>query len=215
MPDVTNLKTSPSFGQAFRIAFSTVLLSSIFLGGCASTVSDSVRQQPKFSPRVAQIGDNIPKGGGRYKLGQPYTVNGITYVPQHQPQYDGVGIASWYGDMFHGRLTANGEVYDMDRLTAAHPTLPLPSLVRVTNRSNGRELIVRVNDRGPYAKGRIIDLSRRSAELLGMKRAGTSEVRVQYLGPAPLDGNDSIERRFADAQRSQQPTAIASAGWSW
>lgn len=215
MPFVTNLSTSFSSRPSFQVAVSTVLLSGIILGGCASSVSDTVRQPPKFSPRVAQIGDNIPRGGGRYKLGQPYTVNGITYVPQHQPQYDGVGIASWYGDMFHGRLTANGEVYDMDRLTAAHPTLPLPSLVRVTNRSNGRQLIVRVNDRGPYAKGRIIDLSRRSAEMLGLKHAGTGEVRVQYLGPAPLDGNDVVERQFADAQRSRQPTAIASAGWSW
>lgn len=125
---------------------------------------------------------------GTYKLGNPYTVAGRTYVPRNDPNYDRTGTASWYGDDFHGRLTANGEVFDMNRLTAAHPTLPLPSLVRVTNVENGRSLVVRVNDRGPFLHNRIIDLSRASAKTLGFQHQGTARVRVQYVGPANLDG---------------------------
>ncbi|MGI9456286.1 MAG: septal ring lytic transglycosylase RlpA family protein [Aeoliella sp.] len=158
----------------------------------------SGKEKNRFSPRVARLGQHIPKGGGYKKLGRPYKIKGRTYVPQHDPDYNKVGIASWYGDLFHGRLTANGEVYDMNRLTAAHPTLPLPSLVMVTNLKNEKKLLIRVNDRGPYAHDRIIDLSRKSAEVLGMKRAGTERVRVTYVGPAPLGGDDSRERRYAE-----------------
>jgi rare lipoprotein A len=115
-------------------------------------------------------------------------VAGRTFVPRHEPDYDRIGIASWYGDDFHGRLTANGEIYDMHRLTAAHPTLPLPSLVRVTNLDNGHSLVVRVNDRGPFVKDRIIDLSKASARYLGIAHRGTGRVRVTYLGPADRAG---------------------------
>lgn len=111
---------------------------------------------------------------------------GVRYVPRDQPNYDATGIASWYGRDFHGRLTANGEIYDMDAMTGAHPTLPLPSMVRVTNLENGRSAIVRINDRGPYKRGRIIDLSARAATRLDIVRRGTARVRVQYIGPAPL-----------------------------
>ncbi|MEM9988527.1 MAG: septal ring lytic transglycosylase RlpA family protein [Pseudomonadota bacterium] len=121
------------------------------------------------------------------KVGNPYTIKGITYVPKADPSYDAVGIASWYGPKFHGRLTANGEVFDMDRLTAAHKTLPLPSLVRVTNLENGRSEVLRLNDRGPYAGNRIIDLSRAAATRLGTREKGLAKVRVEYLGPADLD----------------------------
>ena len=121
---------------------------------------------------------------------------GLTYTPRVEPGYDRVGVASWYGKLFHGRLTANGEVYDMGALSAAHPTLPLPSYVQVTNLQNGRHIIVRVNDRGPYARGRIIDLSREAARVLGFERQGTTRVRVRYLGPAPIDGNVAYEQSF-------------------
>ncbi|MGE3308003.1 MAG: septal ring lytic transglycosylase RlpA family protein, partial [Rhizobiaceae bacterium] len=104
--------------------------------------------------------------------------------------YRKVGAASWYGDAFHGRLTANGEIYDMTHLTAAHPTMPLPSYARVTNMKNGSSVIVRVNDRGPYANGRIIDLSKRAAEMLDYSHAGVAKVKVEYVGRAPLDGQD-------------------------
>ena len=123
---------------------------------------------------------------GTYKLGAPYVINGVRYVPQHNPYYDEVGLGSWYGRDFHGRQTANGEVFDMGRVSGAHPTLPLPSLVRVTNTQNGRSIVVRINDRGPFVGGRIIDLSRRAAQRLGYVDRGVARVRVQYLGPAKL-----------------------------
>ncbi len=116
-----------------------------------------------------------------YKVGEPYQIEGAWYVPREDFNYDATGIASWYGPNFHGRLTANGEVFDQESLTAAHPTLPLPSLVRVTNLENGRSVVVRVNDRGPFVRGRIIDMSRRSARLLGFQGKGTARVRVSIL----------------------------------
>ena len=153
------------------------------------------------SPRVATAeSGGFRKGGGVYKLGKPYAVAGRWYVPRVEPSYDRTGVASWYGSDFHGRKTANGEVFDMNALTAAHPTLPLPSLVQVTNTANGRSIIVRLNDRGPYVHDRIIDLSRRSAEALGYTSRGTAQVRVQFVGPAPLDGDDRRERAWLAAQ---------------
>ncbi|MFB2551616.1 septal ring lytic transglycosylase RlpA family protein [Ensifer soli] len=143
----------------------------------------------KASPRVAD-GKNIPKGGGRFQVGKPYVVKGKTYTPKEEPGYDRVGMSSWYGSAFHGRLTANGEVYDKYHLSAAHPTFPLPSYARVTNLENGASVVVRVNDRGPYEYGRVIDVSSKTADLLDMKRKGTAKVRVQYVGRAPLDGHD-------------------------
>lgn len=154
------------------------------------------------SPRVAIEGREIPKGGGSYKLGAPYKVAGRWYVPREEPGYDAIGVASWYGSDFHGRRTANGEIYDMDALTAAHPTLPLPSYAYVTNLENGRTVLVRINDRGPYAHDRIIDLSRRTARALGTESRGLARVRVRYAGRAPLNGDDTRERRYlADQQR--------------
>jgi rare lipoprotein A len=110
-----------------------------------------------------------PKGGGTYRVGKPYTVAGRVYVPEEDTDYREDGLASWYGNDFHGRLTANGEVFDMASLTAAHPTLPMPCYARVTNLSNGKSLIVRVNDRGPYHGNRLIDVSNKAAELLEFK----------------------------------------------
>ena len=152
------------------------------LGGCGSGGNG----QP-LGERVIPLGQPVPKGGGRYQVGQPYEVAGLRYTPREDPAYDRVGSASWYGELFHGRRTANGEIYDMDRLSAAHPTLPLPVYARVTNLNNGRSLIVRINDRGPFARDRIIDLSRRSAEVLGFRNHGTATVRVKYLGRAPIE----------------------------
>ncbi|MCF6303255.1 MAG: septal ring lytic transglycosylase RlpA family protein [Devosiaceae bacterium] len=142
------------------------------------------------SPRVTSSLD-VPKGGGRYMVGQPYKVAGRWYTPSENPSYDKTGTASWYGPNFHGRLTANGEVFDQFHLSGAHPTLPLPSYVRVKNISNGRSVVVRINDRGPFSNNRIIDLSRRTAEVLGFINAGTTQVRVTYLGRAPVEGDDT------------------------
>lgn len=144
----------------------------------------------KASPRVTNKRSRLPRGGGRDQLGKPYKVAGKWYYPKEDRSYRKVGAASWYGDAFHGRLTANGEIYDMTHLTAAHPTMPLPSYARVTNLVNGSSIIVRVNDRGPYARGRIIDLSKRAAELLDYTHSGTAKVQVDYVGRAPLDGKD-------------------------
>ncbi len=141
------------------------------------------------SPRVTTSKD-VRKGGGRYQVGKPYTIRGIRYVPKEDPNYKAVGLASWYGPNFHGRLTANGEVYDQFALSAAHPTMPLPSYARVTNLENGAAVIVRVNDRGPFSKSRVIDLSSRAAQLLGYTKKGVAKVRVEYVGKARMDGLD-------------------------
>lgn len=125
--------------------------------------------------------DRAPTGTGDYKVGKPYKVGGVWYKPREDPFYDRVGNASWYGRDFHGRSTANGERFDMNKLTAAHTTLPMPSFVRVTNLSNGRSLVLRINDRGPFARGRIIDVSRRAAQLLGFEKKGVQRVRVQAV----------------------------------
>ena len=141
------------------------------------------------SPRVT-MGRAVPRGGGRNQIGKPYTVRGKRYVPTAVPVPVETGTASWYGSAFHGRKTANGEVYDMNRLSAAHPTMPIPSYARVTNLENGRSIMVRVNDRGPFARGRVIDLSKRAAETLGYTHRGTARVKVEYAGRAPLHGED-------------------------
>ncbi len=109
----------------------------------------------------------IPRGGGKFHVGKPYQVAGKWFTPKAQPGYDRKGAASWYGEAFHRRKTSNGEYFDMNMLTAAHPTLPLPSYARVTNLDNGKVIVVRINDRGPFVGTRIIDLSKRSAEALG------------------------------------------------
>lgn len=201
----------------------TLALAAAALGGCASSqsvvssgfaprASGSAGGAPMFpesqwgvsaSRRVAGPNDYIPKGGGVYKVGAPYQVGGRWYNPREQPDYDRIGIASWYGADFHGRKTANGEIFDMHALTAAHPTLPLPSYAYVTNPANNRTILVRINDRGPYVGERMIDLSKRSADVLGLRQGGTGRVRVRYAGPAPLDGDDRRERQF-----------LASRGWN-
>jgi rare lipoprotein A len=159
------------------------------------------------SPRVIPEGEPIPKGGGRDMVGKPYVVAGRTYTPHPGKGYDREGWASWYGSAFHGRLTANGEVFDRDSVAAAHPTLPLPSYVRVTNLVNKRSMIVRVNDRGPYERDRVIDLSERAADALGFHRKGTSRVRVQYVGRASLAGSDD-EKLLASLRTDGLPASM-------
>jgi rare lipoprotein A len=166
----------------------------LMLANCASSGKFASRVDPKYgvssSPRVVAFGEPVPKGGGVYRVGKPYTVAGRVYVPEEDVNYREDGLASWYGDDFHGRLTANGEVFDMGSLTAAHPTLPMPCYARVTNLSNGKSLVVRVNDRGPYHGNRLIDVSNKAAELLEFKGNGVAHVRVEYVGRAPLEGSD-------------------------
>jgi rare lipoprotein A len=148
-----------------------VVLGGLLLAGCGSTPPGGV------SP-----------GAGHYKLGNPYQIAGRWYYPSYDPSYAAVGIASWYGYPFHGRATANGELFDRETLSAAHPTLPLPSIVRVTNLANQRQIELRVNDRGPFVGDRIIDLSQAAARALGFEENGITEVRVEFVGLADALG---------------------------
>jgi rare lipoprotein A len=145
---------------------------------------------PISSPRPPEDLTPVAKGGGSFKIGRPYELNGRTYVPAEDPNYRSEGIASWYGPDFHGKPTANGETFDMNGISAAHPTLPMPSYLRVTNIANGRSIIVRINDRGPYAKERVTDVSVGAAKALGFYDQGLARVRVEYVGRAPLGGSD-------------------------
>ena len=156
------------------------------LSGCSGQKSGQDLFAGTGSPRLP-AGAPLPKGGGRYHVGNPYEINGKKFYPREVASYDKSGTASWYGPKFHRRMTSNGEWFDMNDLTAAHTTLPLPSYVKVTNLENGKQAVLRVNDRGPFAHNRLIDLSKRSAEILGVKGKGTAQVRVVYLGKAPLD----------------------------
>jgi rare lipoprotein A len=178
----------------------------VVLANCSSSGTFS-RVDPRYgvssSPRVVALGEPVPKGGGTYRVGKPYVVAGRVYVPEENLGYREDGMASWYGDDFHGRLTANGEVFDMASLTAAHPTLPMPCYARVTNLGNGKSLIVRVNDRGPYHGNRLIDVSNRAAELLEFKGNGVARVRVEYVGRAPLEGSD--DRQLVATLRTGEP----------
>lgn len=146
----------------------------------------------------------LPPSAGIYKIGQPYQIEGTWYYPREQPDYDETGIASWYGPTFYGQRTANGETFDASALSAAHRTLPMPVNVRVTNLENGRSLVLRVNDRGPFARGRIIDVSEQAAKLLGFYDKGTARVRVTYLSRAYLPGTNTPEG-------PDTPAAIANA----
>jgi len=195
-------------GTPLRTAACVALVALLATGlaGCSSTskskgksVGSHINTKSKFSvseygvaasPRMTTA-KRPQKGGGRSMVGKPYRVRGKWYTPKEDPDYDRAGLASWYGPNFHGRLTANGEIYDQFHLSAAHPTFPLPSYARVTNKKNGNTVIVRVNDRGPFAHGRIIDLSNQAAELLDMKHEGVAAVRVEYVGRAPVEGDDT------------------------
>ena len=173
---------------------SAAVLGCLVLANCSSSSKLTSRVDPRYgvsaSPRVVEPGQPVPKGGGVYRVGKPYQVGGVTYTPEENRGYRNEGLASWYGNDFHGRLTANGEVYDMEAISAAHPTMPMPSYARVTNLRTHKSLIVRVNDRGPYHANREIDLSARAADLLGFKGHGVARVKVEYVGPAPIQGTD-------------------------
>src|ERR1700754_3449246 len=195
--------------SAVRVARGAAVVGAcLILANCASSGKFAGRVDPKYgvssSPRVVADGEPIPKGGGTYRVGKPYTVDGRMYAPAEEDvNYREDGVASWYGDDFHGRLTANGEVFDMDGLSAAHKTLPMPCYARVTNLSNGKSLIVRVNDRGPYHGDRLIDVSHKAAELLDFKGNGVARVRVEYVGRAPLEGSD--DRQLVATLRTGVP----------
>lgn len=213
--------------QAWRspaLAAATAAILALVVSGCARGTSSAApgparhAHAPPPAPGPAAASPSPPRldldrpirrGGGSYKVGTPYQIAGRWYVPREEPGYDRVGTASWYGRDFHAKRTANGETFDMRALTAAHPTLPIPSYAYVTNLANGRTLLVRINDRGPYVGGRMIDLSRRVAELLGFEARGTTAVRVRYVGPAPLDGDETRETAFLLAQPWSRTAMVA------
>jgi rare lipoprotein A len=197
-----------------------LLLTLGLLTACANLTTNGVVNSSKgelserkygvaSSPRlVAEHESNVPKGGGRFQVGKPYTIAGRVYTPfEKQEGHQEVGQASWYGRDFHGRKTANGEIFNMHSMSAAHRTMPLPAYARVTNQKNGRSIIVRVNDRGPFAHSRVLDLSSRAADLLDFKQAGHATVKVEYVGRAPLQGsNDKVlEASLRINQPAQMP----------
>ena len=182
-----------------RFAILALAFGAATLAGCAQQPQGSVQARSKeyfpegkygvASPRVVADGQDVPRGGGRYHVGKPYTIAGKTYYPSDRKVVS-TGTASWYGEAFHGRRTANGEIFDRHSITAAHPTMPLPSYARVTNMRNNHSIVVRVNDRGPYHGGRVMDVSQRVADALDFKRFGTARIRIEQLGKAGLGGSD-------------------------
>lgn len=186
-----------------------VLMSGAALAACATSTPQYAVRGPGTGQQVS--GGKAPNGaGGRYKLGEPYQVAGVWYVPKDEPNYDQQGTASWYGDNFHQKTTANGEIFDMSLPSAAHPTLPLPSIVEVTNLDNGKRINVRVNDRGPF-NGNLIDLSQEGARQLGFDRAGRANVRVRYVAPGPLGAPDA-GLRYAEYTPTPAPSAQVPTG---
>ena len=206
-----------SFGRRARrllLAAGCALVAANCASNAPQRAASGPQVDPRYgvapSPRVIAEGEPVPKGGGRYMVGKPYTIGGRTYVPsERRTGHAGVGTASWYGSAFHGRLTANGEVFDRESVMAAHPTMPLPSYARVTNLRNNRSLVVRVNDRGPYHADRVIDVSERAAEALDFRRVGTASVKVEYVGRANLAGSD--DRKLLATLREDGPARLTPA----
>ena len=180
--DALGLVGSERSGRVARIF--GIAAMTLALAACASSGGKGGPVQ-----NIPVVDDPAPYVSGTMR---PYTIRGRTYRPVEQPNYDETGMASWYGQYHQGRPTSSGERFDMNALTAAHKTLPLPSMVEVTNTANGRRVLLRVNDRGPFADGRIIDLSRGAAEALGLLERGVGEVRVRYAGRAPRNGGGSV-----------------------
>jgi rare lipoprotein A len=181
-------------------------VSGFALAACAS--ADKLTNSADFTASMPSnesvaADEPIPRGSGVFRIGRPYVVGGRLYVPEENQRYREEGLASWYGPAFHGRFTANGEIFDRTSISAAHPTLPMPSYVRVTNLDNRRSMVVRVNDRGPFHANRVIDLSERAAYLLGFQQTGTARVRVEYLGRAPLEGSN--DRQLIATLREGSP----------
>ncbi|WP_039758671.1 septal ring lytic transglycosylase RlpA family protein [Bartonella queenslandensis] len=197
MPSNSKKKFTSIIKPTFQL-FSVIVISQSLISCCASetmhfSIKDSYHNKPvnvntSALPKPISNEKNqlAEKKRGRAVVGKPYQIKGKWYYPENNPTYKRVGEASWYGSDFHGRLTANGEIYDMNLLTAAHPTMPLPSYARVTNLKNGSSLIVRVNDRGPFMKDRIIDLSKKAATILGYVDKGVTDVKVEYIAEAPI-----------------------------
>jgi rare lipoprotein A len=192
-----------------------IALAAMILSACATPKPRlDIGRTVASSPRGPMVS---PSGRPLRGTEKPYQIRGVWYYPKADPDYDVKGIGSWYGEQFHNRRTANGEIFDMDLPSAAHTTLPLPSLVEVTNLDNGRRMIVRVNDRGPFVDNRVIDLSRAAAEQLGYRRQGVARVRVRYIGPAAKTAFEPRQYAAAPASELRPPKAaeIVDAPRTW
>jgi rare lipoprotein A len=183
----------------------------IGLGGCGGPDKYASVGEPQ---QLTAPDEPVAKESGAYRVGKPYWVRGRPYFPSENPNYRAEGIASWYGPDFHQRRTANGETFDMHAISAAHPTLPMPSYVRVSNLANGRSLIVRVNDRGPFKGNRVIDVSGKAAELLGFRQNGLAQVRVEYVGRASVHGSDDrmLMATLRHGEPAPAPSSVMVAG---
>lgn len=184
-----------------KIAMLTLLALSVGVAGCAKKRPETATRSGDRHPPVMKAAKPKPSEIGVYKIGYPYRISGRWYRPHVDEGYNRVGVASWYGDEFANRPTANGENFDPELMTAAHKTLPLPSVVEVTNLENQRKVRVRVNDRGPFAHNRIIDLSRKAARELGFLRNGTARVRVEVLKDESRQVAEVAQRKHPDAAR--------------
>ena len=218
LPDGLPIRSRNTLGWLRPAA---VIMLGLLVANCATSPTKTAsgnKYGVKASPKVIPDGEPIPKGGGYDMVGKPYTVAGKLYVPREDKNYSAVGTASWYGPSFHGRMTANGEVFDRESISVAHPTMPLPSYVRVTNTLNGRSIIARVNDRGPYHDDRLVDVSEQVATSLNFKHLGTARVKVDYIGRAPMEGDDDkvllatlrTDGRPAQLNRHAAPAQVAS-----
>jgi len=197
---------APSTQKPFVAGLSAIMVA-LALGGCAESTLVGHTAKAIFPD------EQQDQGQGGYKVGTPYQIDGTWYTPKEDYAYQEVGVASWYGNDFHGKRTANGEKYDMNAMTAAHRTLPMPSLVRVTNLDNGRSAILRVNDRGPFARSRIIDVSKRAADALGFIGQGTATVRVEILAEESIALKTRLLRGDSDFAAAPTPvTPLAALG---
>ncbi|MEI7931723.1 MAG: septal ring lytic transglycosylase RlpA family protein, partial [Alphaproteobacteria bacterium] len=197
--------------KAFKHLTGGALFASALLPLAACSSVPSAPLATRLGTTTPAIAVAIPAGeiAAIPKVGRPYEIRGQWYTPAEQPDYDETGTGSWYGEAFQGKPTANGEVFDMNQVSAAHKTLPLPSMVEVTNLDNGKSLTVRVNDRGPFVDGRIIDLSKGAADELGVLRPGLARVRVRYVGPAPAVTETQIAEARGAPRRRETPASSA------
>lgn len=196
--------------KEIRISTSLAMLALTALMASCTTMGDTsedIKEEASEVAAAAANGISEEDALAYQKIGKPYKVRGTWYTPKADTKYSKTGLASWYGPKFNGAQTASGEIYDMNHLSAAHKTLPLPSYVRVTNLDNDSSVIVRVNDRGPFVSGRIIDLSKKAAEMLKMTGHGVANVRVDYVGPGSQNADD-MDFLMASYEKKEVPDGV-------
>lgn len=207
MISVNQVAKGPVMSRRLPMFVLAVLSSGLVACGGRADAPSPVRVPDRASGSHTAVANPAPFVRGTLR---PYVIRGRTYTPVIDESYDQTGTASWYGDAFHGRPTATGEIYDMNGMSAAHRTLPLPSLAEVTNLETGQSIVVRLNDRGPFVGDRIIDLSRGAADALGIRNQGLAQVRVRYIGQAPQGGGTG---QSASPVRQREPAPDTGSGF--